>query len=665
MDFLILLSLCLVSWTGSRARGSFEYVLLVFRGKMVVVTGTWGKKDGSLAQVVIETEVGRSAKIPCAAYSPENAIQPTIHWFYEKNGKKQKILTSGTSETIHEDAELNDRVKLESDFMLVISDIRVQDERFYLCLVENTNSAPSESKLQLRVYKAPELLEMKLDDAPLQLNDKVEVGTCESKNGFPISNITWYKNGFPVNSMEDVEVTYLYTTESSGLITILSTLSMTIKQSDNEAEIYCEVSYHLPGGDYMLESKTGNLTVYYPNKKVEIFQERPEGLIKEGDTVELKCVGDGNPQPEINFYKSGFEDVRLGSGTSLIMENIRRENSGGYKCQGIDYNNFEDDLSAETEVHVHFLDQPMFSVSSPRVMNEGETLSVSCEAKGSTAPVVTWKTNGNDVSNGSILNLKQVDHDMSGNYTCIVHSPDVQDLIVSKELQIFVAGTPKVSVTSLILYVDENQQVTVSCTAIGYPAADIMWSINGSTTERRDELEVTSELTFNVTQDLIDTSIICLATNENGSNKAEIKVEQRLVSTVTSATISVTETSRESSHGVVIVVVIVCILLLAILGAVLYFLYKKGRISCGRSGKQDITKPSEKEQIVVEMKPDSPVEESVLLPGSQEKKPPGDQDVVFFKSTFPSPGSYTIKREGERGVHSPSVLEHAFQTNAY
>lgn len=40
-------------------------------------------------------------------------------------------------------------------------------------------------------------------------------------------------------------------------------------------------------------------------------------------------------------------------------------------------------------------------------------------------------------------------------------------------------------------------------------------------------------------------------------------------------------------RGVIIAVIIICILLLAILGSVLYFLYKKGKI-CGRSGKQDL-----------------------------------------------------------------------------
>lgn len=45
--------------------------------------------------------------------------------------------------------------------------------------------------------------------------------------------------------------------------------------------------------------------------------------------------------------------------------------------------------------------------------------------------------------------------------------------------------------------------------------------------------------------------------------------------------------SPPEGSGVVIAVIIICILLLAILGSVLYFLYKKGKIG-GRAGKQDL-----------------------------------------------------------------------------
>lgn len=46
--------------------------------------------------------------------------------------------------------------------------------------------------------------------------------------------------------------------------------------------------------------------------------------------------------------------------------------------------------------------------------------------------------------------------------------------------------------------------------------------------------------------------------------------------------------STAESQGVIIVAIIVAILVVAVLGAVIYFLHKKGKIPCGRAGKQDM-----------------------------------------------------------------------------
>lgn len=36
---------------------------------------------------------------------------------------------------------------------------------------------------------------------------------------------------------------------------------------------------------------------------VELWKESPQGLVKEGDTVELRCQGDGNPPSPFIFNK--------------------------------------------------------------------------------------------------------------------------------------------------------------------------------------------------------------------------------------------------------------------------------------------------------------------------------------------------------------------------
>lgn len=42
---------------------------------------------------------------------------------------------------------------------------------------------------------------------------------------------------------------------------------------------------------------------------VELWKESPQGLVKEGDTVELRCQGDGSPPPPFIFNR---EQVRMG-----------------------------------------------------------------------------------------------------------------------------------------------------------------------------------------------------------------------------------------------------------------------------------------------------------------------------------------------------------------
>lgn len=41
---------------------------------------------------------------------------------------------------------------------------------------------------------------------------------------------------------------------------------------------------------------------------VELWKESPQGLVKEGDTVELRCQGDGSPPPSFIFNR---EQVRM------------------------------------------------------------------------------------------------------------------------------------------------------------------------------------------------------------------------------------------------------------------------------------------------------------------------------------------------------------------
>ncbi|KAG8569535.1 hypothetical protein GDO81_014451 [Engystomops pustulosus] len=620
MDILILLSLCLLSCRGTQ--GQHDHV---------------PKEEHVM--------LGHKVILPCDVHSHDDS---TVQWLYEKNGN-HLILTTGPKGTSMEDSDVKDRVKVKKNMQLVIENVQIPDERLFICRIQDQNGLTKESKVQLRVYKTPDDPEITMEENGIPITDEsVQIGSCQSKNGFPTPNITWYRNDTQmINEKNGVVVSTQITVESSGLIAVKSVLSSPVYMSDVYSTFYCEVSYHLPKGAYMKESGKRNITVDYPNTEVQIYVKSQHDMIKEGDEVELICKGNGNPQPQITLHRKDEEEA-LTEDFSHSWKVTRRD-SGGYICKALNLDTFNE-LEAETELHVHFLDPPVLSQESPVHVELGGVLSVLCQANASAQTDIHWTRDGTTVAKGSELNLSLQDYTDAGRYVCVASVTSVPGLTQTKELQVILKGKPQVTVSSQLVEVQDGEKITLKCMALGNPTPTITWYINGSAVDGQNspisDYEVSSELTFIVTEDFFNERVMCVAQNEYNSSTEYIQLQEKPVTTVTpdedigaqtteeplpkTGSDSTKDPSIESrsqkSYGVVIVAVIVCILLLAILGAVLYFLYKKGRIPCGRSGTKDITKPGEKDHIVVEMKPDSPAEESVLLPGAQDKKQPVEQE---------------------------------------
>ncbi|KAL8173620.1 UNVERIFIED_CONTAM: hypothetical protein K2H54_010377 [Gekko kuhli] len=119
-------------------------------------------------------------------------------------------------------------------------------------------------------------------------------------------------------------------------------------------------------------------------------------------------------------------------------------------------------------------------------------------------------------------------------------------------------------------------------------------------------------------------------TTDVGLNQTTAPQNHTVVQNGTAGNDTETEKEARESKGIIIVAVVVGILVIAVLGAVLYFLHKKGKLPCGRSGKQEITRPeAHKDEIVVEVKSDKLPEEAGLLQGANgEKKSAGDQTTM-------------------------------------
>ncbi|XP_016159401.1 PREDICTED: cell surface glycoprotein MUC18 [Ficedula albicollis] len=573
----------------------------------------------------VEVEVGGTARIECNFYTPENASYTYIDWFYVDRSNRQVRLYHITArDVLEDDTDYKDRVSLGQDKSLSISPVTVQDNRTFVCQVGAGSYGVGENSTELRVYKVPQTPEIEPSSGGISVHSTEipEIAKCVSKNAFPAPNITWHKNGEQLHSEEN-QVTV--TRESSGLYTVSSALYAPVTREDRLSRYHCTVHYLLRGQSRALESRRVKVNVFYPAETLTLQVVPSSALVKEGDNVTLVCEADGNPPPVFSFFKKNQLDewqdlssLAESEGGILNLHDVNKSSSGTYKCQSLDL----DDMSQKEEavdLVVNYIEGVRVKMEPSSTVREGETVKLSCDAQSPVGLQYQWNNEkGEMVGNGRQLTLNNVSFETSNTFSCKVMAPSVPGLEQSKKVSVAVQGKPRIVAISSPLYVRQDELVTLTCKAIAFPPPTVKWSIDGTAHEYKDNQHVASNLTVRVSQDLLQAGAMCRVSNELGVSEKHIQL--------------VDQKSTAESQGVIIVAIIVAILVVAVLGAVIYFLHKKGKIPCGRAGKQDITKPeARKDKIVVEVKSDKLSEEAGLLQGANgEKRAAADQSEKYI-----------------------------------
>nr|XP_020510621.1 cell surface glycoprotein MUC18 isoform X2 [Labrus bergylta] len=635
--------------------------------------GAWADMEVNMEDRV-EVYKGDTAQITCMFTSSEGIGNTIIQWFYvTETGERQKIYYQDSmSQIVDRATRFTDRISVNGtgatgEVVLTIRDVQLADGREFICLIKNLTD-DSKGSTQLKVFGTPDLPTIEGVQTGISVNEvsPSKIGTCEVKNGFPRPNITWYRNNTPLQSVPDeVEIVPSVTSESSGLFSVKSELNLKVVKEDKNDEFYCEVSYFVPGGTRMTETHRINISVFYPPTAVNVWVESPKGNIKEGDSIELHCEDNGNPPSSIISIKRFEENNSDGQsldGEVLVLNNVTRRDSGVYQCTSIDSDTFQS-ISGNVSVFVHFLDAAVVIPQDTIVVAMGEEFKATCNALSSLKTQAEWLKDGEVVFKGHTLTVKDATFDKAGMYECVVTVPEIEEMKTSGSIFVNVKGPPEILKPDNTEIESYDTTVDLSCMVRGFPAPKIIWSTSdGQDLEMASEMMtedgLQSRVSIQVTSDI---TASCNASNDHGTDALTFNIKTPVnttpppvtttttipttttTTTTTTATTTGTATAttissatvkaetaippkkiRKEGSGVIIAVIIICILLLAILGSVLYFLYKKGKI-CGRSGKQDLTKDkSNKDNIVVEMKSDN-TEEAVLLGVNGEKQSPNEQ----------------------------------------
>ncbi|NWU13344.1 MUC18 protein, partial [Cephalopterus ornatus] len=571
---------------------------------------------------VVEVEVGGTARIECNFYIPGNGSYTYIDWFYmDRTNTPVRLCHVTDTEVLKEDTDYKERLSVGKDKALSISRVTVQDARTFVCEVGAGSSGVGENRTELHVYKVPGTPEIEANPAGIsvQNTDNSQIARCVSRNSFPPPNITWHKNREQLHPQEN-QVKYTRTRESSGLYTVTSTLFAPVTREDRDSHYHCTVHYWLGGQRHALESRKVQITVFYPAEHLTLQVVPSSALVKEGDNVKLVCEADGNPPPVFSFYKreldNNWEDLSWltepDSGV-LTLHGVNKSSSGLYKCQSLDLDDMTL-LEKNVELVVNYIEGVRVKMEPSSPLQEGDSVTLSCDAHSPVALDYQWRDEkGRKVAEGNQLFLSNLTFETSNNFSCKVVAPSVPGLEQSKQVSVAVHGKPRIVAISSPLYVRQDEVVNLTCKAIAFPRPSVHWNVNGTAHEYVDNQHIASNLTVRVSHDLLRAGAMCRVSNALGVSEKHIQLLDQ-------------KTTAES-QGVIIVAIIVAILVVAVLGAVIYFLHKKGKIPCGRAGKQDITRPeARKDKIVVEVKSDKLPEEAGLLQGANgEKRPGADQ----------------------------------------
>uniref|UniRef100_F6V7N4 Basal cell adhesion molecule (Lutheran blood group) n=1 Tax=Xenopus tropicalis TaxID=8364 RepID=F6V7N4_XENTR len=568
----------------------------------------------------IDAEIGDQVNIQCkpsAAGSPKYSVE----WFVtDQYGDPQRIASYSNGRSITDPGtQYSDRVSVNAELSLVINDVRVEDERSFLCKVNAGSEGTAKGSADMKVYDPPEMPEVSLTAGILSVteSDAVEIGTCIGRNAYPAPTIEWYKDkqslNPPKSPNKDLYMTSRTVREASGLFTVSSTLFLRPTKQDADSQFSCRVVYPVPGGSFsFMESYSFNLTLHFYTEDVN-FQLLSAVPIKEGDDLTFRCAGDGYPPPSyiIDRIKDGTEE-ELYSGTEgiFIKHNVSREDAGTYRCHALDFDTPpEISLVREQSIFVHYLDPLSVLPQEPVTVSHGRDLQLFCSGDGSQKPHLSWKKGDKMISDTSRYRLRDVSYADAGVYTCVATVPEVPRLMKEQSITVTVEGVPQMERGDEVVEVlSEGSMVTLTCSAQGFPEPEIIWNppeLKSSQTVNGQH--VISTVTMKASSKLMN-DISCTARNDIGTAEKKFTLNMNPVSP--SARPAQEQTGGSSTA---VIAVVVCVILLLLVVALFYFLQKKGKLTCGSSEKQSLAQDPASAELAVELKSEKGNEQRGLL----------------------------------------------------
>lgn len=314
----------------------------------------------------VDISFGGTAYFNCKA---DGDPKPDIVWLHNNNeilpdeGGRYSVLTDGT---------------------LMITDTQDLDEGVYECMAKNPVGEVKSRAAKMHYYLENKA---KMTFVEFPTNHNISVGStinlpCRAA-GDPVPTITWTHNGLPLPP------SHRYYVSSKGTLSIKNVQRL-------DSGIYeCSATN--------LRSNI-SIAAQINVQALPTFLERPrdqEAL--EGHDVELTCIVDGFPPPEVYWTKDGRVLASQGrisilnSGTILNIREVQELDEGYYLCHGV---NSLGQRNTSVLLVIRENVPPVFSrIPEDQTVALHSTVELPCHAKGQPIPAIKWRRNGSLLEN--------------------------------------------------------------------------------------------------------------------------------------------------------------------------------------------------------------------------------------------------------------------------
>ncbi|XDV16314.1 hypothetical protein PO909_016086, partial [Leuciscus waleckii] len=169
-----------------------------------------------------------------------------------------------------------------------------------------------------------------------------------------------------------------------------------------------------------ITDKAGGKYTGYPGVTLTVTDlqvESPE-RVTEGDSVNLRCKSSCALTDRATFiwYRNSQPlTERRDRNNELLLQSVRREDSGRYSC-AVDGHTH---ISPDVQLNVMYPPvKPVISISPSGVIVEGDSVTLNCISDSNPPAEISWIKGGTIVGSGRIYNISKISSNDSGEYKC-------------------------------------------------------------------------------------------------------------------------------------------------------------------------------------------------------------------------------------------------------